>query len=104
MPKVNSLSQTPASTTPPFTVSTWHLLCKLSFLMDQLNEFFRAAVILAPLGSLPFAFSYIFERLALPKGYTGIRNEQLLPKDQQGFDLWRFREYELLKEEDDFIR
>lgn len=72
--------------------------------MDQFNAFFREAVIIAPLISLPFAFSYIFDRLALPKGYTGIRNEQLLPKDQETFDLWRFREYKLIKEEDDLIR
>ncbi|KAF2726546.1 hypothetical protein EJ04DRAFT_517758, partial [Polyplosphaeria fusca] len=62
----------------------------------ELRHFFTVLLI----GGVPFAVASIFQSFALPRGYKGIRNEQLLAKDQATFDMWNYSAYNLVKSDD----
>jgi hypothetical protein len=48
----------------------------------------------------PFALAFVFQSIAIPKGYSGIRNELLSPKDQKTFNMWKYTAYGLVKSDD----
>ena len=45
--------------------------------------------------STPFLLAYLFSILTLPKGYNGIRNDQLNDKDRWCFELRNWEGYEV---------
>lgn len=51
----------------------------------------------------PFLSAFLFEIIALPKGYRGIRNEQLLQKyagRTGSFDMYKFKDFEVREVEE----
>lgn len=62
----------------------------------------RSIVLVSVMIMPPFVLAYIFQIATLPKGYNGIRNEQLKARDRETFDMWKFSEYDLIETKDDY--
>lgn len=66
----------------------------------DINQKVREILVVAILLGTPFMFYFLHGFFALPKGYNGIRNEQLLcKKDRWHFDLWKHSTYKVMEEQ-----
>lgn len=72
-----------------------------SELRNTFDQQLREIVVAIFLIGLPFIFT-LPQLLRLPRGYQGIRNEQLSHKDQRDFDIWKFASYDLVVGEDTY--
>jgi hypothetical protein len=80
--------------TPLYTLND-HASTNLEFLL-------RTIVLVTVMIMPPFVLAYIFQIATLPKGYSGIRNEQLKDQDREAFDMWKFSAYDLIETKDDY--
>ena len=76
----------------PLNLKTIILSIMASAPTNILGEFAALAAVVA----LPFTLFFIQNFIAIPKGYDGIRNEQLRNTDRWNFDLRHFEEYKLV--------
>jgi hypothetical protein len=68
---------------------------------SDINQKLREILVVAILLGVPFMFYFLHGYFALPKGYDGIRNEQLVSKkDRWHFDLWKHSTYNVMEEQE----
>jgi hypothetical protein len=65
----------------------------------DINQTFREILVVMIMLGFPFVLYFLHGFFALPRGYDGIRNEQLLSrKDRWHFDLWKHSTYKVIEE------